>query len=548
MRKLLPLVLLVGFVAPCFAADIYFGPTATGGNNGADCSNAYAYNDATNGIDGTGTASWVAGNTLHLCGGIWSGSSGQQWVVTKASGAPGNVITIKFETGAILSAPYHSVNGAILIQNSYITIDGGTNGIVQNTTNGTNGSPNCITAPCSTQQPSIFVRINSGSNIELKNLTLSDIYVHDSIYNDNDISGDTTYGLYSLGNSNITVDHNTCHDAKCCFTLWGTSAVISYNTAYNTNWEVGSGIIVPVTGLQINNNLFTQSCAWYTTSGKYHLNNVHLFPNGGTGNYSGVVIYNNHFAGGCLLGAQTAHLFLEGGFTGLQIFNNLFDNQNGGTPYNFPPIWLQSLNAGVTWPITNPLIVNNTFIGSAYATTWDFMYDKGDPGVSGLTFQNNVVTGARTMVAMAITGGGGASNFAANGMNNNAYDATNNGGSGNPFSYNGTAYTTFALYKAGLPVGSGQESASIIEPLATLAINSDGTLQAGSPVIGLGLNLTSLGITALDTGAPQTFGVSGSCGVGCVARPGGGAWDAGAYQFTVTARPNPPHLRVTGVH
>jgi len=552
MRKLLPLVLLVGFVAPCFAADIYFGPTATGGNNGADCSNAYAYNDATHGIDGTGTASWVAGNTLHLCGGIWSGSSGQQWVVTKASGASGNVITIKFETGAILSAPCHSVNGAILVQNSYITVDGGTNGIIQNTANGTQGSPNCINGSCSTQQPSILVRLNSSEHIEVKNLTMSDPYVHDNEKDSNDTAQSTVYCVYSLGNPNVTLDHNTCHDAYYGFTIWGTNTVISYNTLYNNGTaDIGSGINTPQAGLQIDHNSMTKSCNWFTTTDAYHLNNVHIFSNSGTGNYGGVVVYDNYFAGGCLLGAQTAHLFLEGSYTSPQIFNNVFDNQNGATPHYFPSLYLQTNVSGGPWTITNPLIVNNTFIGSSYtlAGSADFRYDLGGTtGVTGLTFQNNLVTGAKTMLVLASSGGGGANNFASNGMNNNSYDATNNGGSGNPFSYNLTAYTTFAAYRAALPVGSGQESSSIVDSLANLAINSDGTLQAGSPAIGLGLNLTSLGVAALNIGAPQTFGVSGSCGAGCVARPSSGPWDAGAYPFTVTSRPNPPHLRVTGVN
>ena len=79
-----------------------------------------------------------AGNVLHVCG-VWSGSAGQQWIVGNNSGSSGNLITIRFETGAALKAPYHSSSGAIQINGSYYLIDGGSNGLIQNTLNGTSG-------------------------------------------------------------------------------------------------------------------------------------------------------------------------------------------------------------------------------------------------------------------------------------------------------------------------------------------------------------------------------------------------------------------------
>ena len=501
--------LLILLAMPIFAADLYFSPTAVGGNTGTSCANAYAYNDSTNGINGTGTASWVAGNVLHLCGGTWSGANGQQWVSSHGVGSNGDPITIKFEPDAILSAPYHSVNGAIDIGNNYVTVDGGTNGIVQNTANGTQGSPNCVNGSCSMQQASILVRITSGSNVEIKNLTLAGAYVNDSTTNNNDTAGQTTYGIYSLGNAGVTLDHNVCHDAQYCFTVWGAGTVINYNTFYSTAWDIGSGINAPVTGLRVDHNSFTKNCAWYTTSDLYHLNNVHIFANSGTGNYSGVAVYDNYFAGGCNLGAQTAKLYMEGSYTNPQIFNNIFDNQ--GTPsFFFPSL---RFGTGGSWTVANPLIVNNTFIGSDYTTSGstDFYYDSN---VTGMTFQNNVVTGGKTLLALG-TGG----SFATGGINNNAYDATNNSGTGNPFSYDGVAYATFALYKAALPAGSGQESASIIQPFASLNINSNGTLAPGSSAIGIGVNLTSIGISMLNLDAAG------------IARPATGPWDIGAYQY-----------------
>ena len=81
------------------ASSIYFAQSAVGAANGADCADAYAYNDGTNGINKS--QNWVAGNTLHICGTI-TGSSGANLVAAQGSGASGNPITIKFEPGAIL--------------------------------------------------------------------------------------------------------------------------------------------------------------------------------------------------------------------------------------------------------------------------------------------------------------------------------------------------------------------------------------------------------------------------------------------------------------
>jgi hypothetical protein len=66
---------------------------------------------------------------------------------------------------------------------------------------------------------------------------------------------------------------------------------------------------------------------------------------------------------------------------------------------------------------------------------------------------------------------------------------------------------------------------------APLTVNADGTLQAGSPAIGAGVNLTSLGIAALNVDAAGH------------ARPSVGGWDVGAYQ----ASPPPPPTSLHGV-
>ena len=69
-------------------------------------------------------------------------------------------------------------------------------------------------------------------------------------------------------------------------------------------------------------------------------------------------------------------------------------------------------------------------------------------------------------------------------------------------------------------------------------------LNAGSPAIGAGTNLSGLGITGLNVSAPQTFGAGGTCGSGCVPRPSSGAWDMGAYQHGTGTSTQTPNLQV----
>jgi hypothetical protein len=73
----------------------------------------------------------------------------------------------------------------------------------------------------------------------------------------------------------------------------------------------------------------------------------------------------------------------------------------------------------------------------------------------------------------------------------------------------------------------------------TISINGNFTLLPGSVAIDKGTNLTGLGITALDTSAPVSFGANGSCGTGCITRSASAAWNVGAYEGS-GLQPSPP--------
>src|ERR1700736_1487877 len=72
------------------------------------------------------------GTTVFLCG-RFNGAPGQELLTVQGDG-----ITIKFMPGAVLSALYWPVSGAIHADGrNNIVIDGGTKGIIENTQNGT---------------------------------------------------------------------------------------------------------------------------------------------------------------------------------------------------------------------------------------------------------------------------------------------------------------------------------------------------------------------------------------------------------------------------
>ena len=138
MRHFFQMVALAVFLLSIAAQgqNIYVAQASAGGRNGVDCADARDLGNLTAG-------DWAPGNTIHLCGTITSptGSSG---LVALGSGTSSQPITIKFEPGTILQSPYFGYNngcsslatclGGIEVYNrNYIVIDGGTNGIIQNT-------------------------------------------------------------------------------------------------------------------------------------------------------------------------------------------------------------------------------------------------------------------------------------------------------------------------------------------------------------------------------------------------------------------------------
>src|SRR5215470_12700564 len=128
---------LVGVVS-ANAKVFYISGSSTRTTGGTSCTDALSvawFNNATSW--GTASHQISAGTTVYLCG-TFTGSAGQQLLWVRGSGTASAPITIKFLSGAVLSAPYWSATGAIHMDYmSYIIVNGGGVGIIQNTANGT---------------------------------------------------------------------------------------------------------------------------------------------------------------------------------------------------------------------------------------------------------------------------------------------------------------------------------------------------------------------------------------------------------------------------
>ena len=291
------------------------------------------------------------------------------------SGTSGHVITLKFDTGAVMSAPYwptYGSGGAINIgNNSYITVDGGatgsiggvgatgtTNGVIQCTANGTNLA-NQINS-CG-----IFIQ---GNYVTVKNLVISNIYVNVPP-NDTNEYGDGVMFMPNSGSgpSYGTVTNCVIHDVASPFWVtYGTGASnlsMTYCTTYDLDKNaVGdSGAGATLSGLTVDHNYIYGWANWEDTPDENHHNGFFTWANFG-GTASGVVYSNNTIGPGFTGAHQSSALFTQG-LVSSRIYNNLVICSNGQYAAD-GLIYVDASRGTLTTPQTVG-IFNNTIIGGA---------------------------------------------------------------------------------------------------------------------------------------------------------------------------------------
>jgi hypothetical protein len=500
MRKLLLLFALL-FALPAFAADVYVAQTAQGGDTGANCANAHLYSSVSYN---------TAGTTYHLCGtfSMAAGSSGV--IAISGSGTAGNLVTIKFETGANATAPYWGIYGFILNNGyNYVLVDGGTNGTIQATANGTN----------LTYQywPTKGVYFNNVSNSEIKNLTISNIYVHVCTDPNSHTNGtcetdlgatQTTYGIYWTFGNNVTIDNNTIHDAYACiqntFTDNTTNVNVFKNNVYNCNWSIavasGDGSI---SGVNIYGNTVHDWGNWDDGANNNHHDGIFVFQNNAAKTVTNTNIYNNVIYG-YLLSSMTSPIYLStvnsGNVNNFEFNNVIYNNNAVNAPADG---YIFGYSPGTH-------VFNNTIVANS---------PSGAPGNMGdLEYKTNIVVANNIIENCGIGLLPDPGTYASSDYND-VYNCSTYGRDVAGY------HTTLAQWQTA--TGFDAHSINTNPNLNASSTPPYQLTNSSSPAYRTGTNLTSY----CSTVPALCYDATG------VARPAVGAWDMGAYFFGAVATP-----------
>jgi hypothetical protein len=455
-----------------------------------------------------------------ICGTFTASAGANDYFKFRGSGTSGHPITLLFDSGAVLQAPYfgNSTGGINGNGQSWIVVDGGSNGVQKNTANGT--------ALANHQASNLFYTFG-GSNVQVKNLSQLNIYVDTYSGGTGDTSGGGAMGVYARNVSNFTYGpNNTCTQYDVCVYMpfdGGESNLVITQSSFsfgNQAYEMGpsSPGTKTFTNIRIDHNTYTVNGNWDTsqtacgTTSCFHHNFAHPFTNTSGSTITGTLqIYDNDQSG--TMGTSTSFIYLEnnnggsGGTMGCwQVFNNKFNKTD---------VSAGSTGLFVAYPGTGcGLLANNTFLdagvgGNQSANSWPCAHIVA----SGWTMENNIFSGCGYFVY-----------FESGGTLTATGQIYYNPGNSSPWINSSSFYSSLGVWQGSI---SGQD-ANAVTTNPNLAANL--TLQALSSAIIQGANLNGLGLTPLNSdlnGKP---------------RPGGSTkWDSGAYNYlSVTARPSGP--------
>lgn len=506
--QLLIFVMLAPSAAFCAGPSVFV--TSDGSPSGAcqtDVHTPMWFNDPKNW--GAGQGQIGAGTTVLICGTFIDATQGDTLLNVQGSGSAGNPITLLFDANASLtSTAYWGVanNGKSAIYlggQNYITVDGGTNGLIQNTANGTG---------LAYDNPTSGIGSAGGHDITIKNLTIANMCQHTSVSDTTGcaVSGSGSYGVMSILSWNVTIQNVNVHDAQACIAVQVPSGAVNLVVDKNTVSRCSWGIVIysqagTASTISVTRNDISNLDNWDTTTDVFHHDGIFVFTVG-TGGITNVIEANNYFHGAITqapggINCSTAWIYNSNGTlveSNFMIYNNFFTFSDAFGPSN-------GMIKGVP---SSSQVFNNTFLGNGIGKAIDI---SGTNSNTNSTIENNVLANMNQFIAI---------NSPVTLVDYNQYMSVVP--RCDPWLYGGGpcyGQSTFAAWQTACSCDADGAY------YASNTVNPNGTLQAASPAIRGGANLTSLGIAGLEIDAAG------------VARPATGPWDIGAYQHLP---PDPP--------
>lgn len=522
------LTLMGSGTTPAPPGNLYI--SQSGGGTGASCASPQSvayFNNASNWTSGTPSGGQIGpGTTVQFCG-TFTSTAGQQLLQVQGNGNSSLRIILN-AAGATFTAPYHASSpnfgcgGAICISSyaaahSYITLDGGGTGVIENTANGDS---------LTYQQPSEAIEMTNCNQCTVQNIALTNIYVHNQNGTTHAMGLDqTAERAISMQGSNLTV--NNVRMVNCGWCLYNPymngdtniTVEFSYFQYYDHGLAFSGCAGCSFTNYYFHDNQQEDTYNWDTTGCDFHHDGIHTFgasPDGSS-SISNFNVYNNVWGGNwgnCL----TGFIFIERGSstpTGMKTMNgwNNVGVVSSSNSVDTNSYWGLFESSTLYW-------VNNTIKGAN--ATDNTLCTSVQYASTSVYYENNVTDTCGDPVET--------DNSTITTWNYNAYGPSCQNGM-NCFGYHGSNQGSFSLWQSacGCDANSFQNN--------TLLLNASGVPQSGSPVIGAGTNLTGL---------CPTIGV-------CTdilgnARPSSGVWTMGAYQVGAAPPPAPPNgLKVISI-
>lgn len=442
---------------------------------------------------GINSAPYHAGDTVILWGTFTNA------ITVTNSGAAGNPVTFLFSDGAKIAIPSIPETGGIALGSyNHITIDGGSNGIIESTANGSGQGQ--------TNSYGIRETPNAGG-ISVENMTIRNLYVRT---NDQDVI--ESYGVYLYGvMSNITV-------RNCTFTWGGAGIALVYGVGDSYNFQIISNTIDYVNigtvfGSANNGGAKLTGATWAWN----RVNNFREWDNPGANTFH----HNGLFAWADHVGATITNLYITnnyiGGAWGETAHGTSGIGLSGDPGIIYNTIIANNVVSFLTggagngavrlFNTTKTLVANNTF----HTATADLSMARLFTTMTDVVFTNNIFSGFDIGFYSVPQATSLPTASDKNIFHNTVYYAR----------LDSDWLETLAAWQA-----YGFDSNSLTnDPLFVSAATGNYQLQSGSPAIGAGANLS--GVFNIDiTGATRSA-----------------PWDIGAYEYGSSPAPEAPGVR-----